>query len=44
LDLLEHYCRKDVELTRRLYELGRERGYLLYRDHAERVVQVPVKW
>jgi DEAD/DEAH box helicase domain-containing protein len=44
IDLIEQYCKKDVELTRRLYELGREQGYLLYRDHAERVVRVPVGW
>ena len=44
LDLIEQYCRKDVDLTRRLYELGRGRGYLLYRDHQERMVRVPVRW
>jgi DEAD/DEAH box helicase domain-containing protein len=44
IDLIERYCRKDVELTLRLYELGRERGYLLYRDHADRTVRVPVSW
>jgi DEAD/DEAH box helicase domain-containing protein len=44
IDLIEQYCRKDVELTRRLYELGRRRGYLLYRDHADRKVRVPVDW
>jgi DEAD/DEAH box helicase domain-containing protein len=43
-DLVEDYCRKDVDMTRRLYELGRERGYLLYRDHEERAVRVPVSW
>jgi DEAD/DEAH box helicase domain-containing protein len=44
IDLIEQYCKKDVELTRRLYDLGRERGHLLYRDHSERVVRVPVDW
>jgi DEAD/DEAH box helicase domain-containing protein len=44
LDLIEQYCRKDVEVTRRLFELGREQGYLLYRDHEERKVRVPVQW
>ena len=44
LDLIEHYCRKDVDLTRRLFDLGRDRGYLLYRDHAGRKVRVPVDW
>jgi DEAD/DEAH box helicase domain-containing protein len=44
IDLIEQYCRKDVEVTRRLFDLGRERGYLLYRDHADRAVRVPVCW
>jgi len=44
VDLVEEYCRKDVELTRRLWELGRRQGFLLYRDHAERTVRVPVAW
>jgi len=44
IDLIESYCRKDVEVTRRLFELGRERGYLLYRDHSDRRVRVPVAW
>jgi DEAD/DEAH box helicase domain-containing protein len=44
IDLIERYCRKDVDLTLRLYELGHRQGYLLYRDHAQRVVRVPVDW
>jgi DEAD/DEAH box helicase domain-containing protein len=44
IDLIEQYCKKDVDLTRRIYELGRERGYLLYRDHSDRTVRVPVEW
>ena len=44
IDLIEQYCRKDVEMTRRRYELGRSRGYLLYRDHSDRTVRVPVHW
>ena len=44
LDLIEQYCRKDVEMTGRLYELGRQQGFLLYRDHSDRSVRVPVCW
>ncbi|HET9480746.1 MAG TPA: Zn-binding domain-containing protein, partial [Candidatus Polarisedimenticolia bacterium] len=44
LDLIEEYCRKDVDVTRRLYHFGRERGYLLYRDREQRSVRVPVEW
>jgi DEAD/DEAH box helicase domain-containing protein len=44
LDLIETYCRKDVEMTRRLWELGRDRGYLLYRGRAGDVLRLPVGW
>lgn len=44
VDLIDAYCRKDVEVTRRLYELGRDRGYLIYRDKDERRLRVPTRW
>jgi len=44
IDLIEQYCKKDVELTRRIYDLGRQQGYLLYRDHSDRKVRVPADW
>ena len=44
INLIEQYCRKDVQVTRELYELGRRQNYLLYRDHADRMVRVPVRW
>ena len=44
IDLIEQYCRKDVEITRRIYELGRTQRFLLYRDHSDRRVRVPVQW
>jgi DEAD/DEAH box helicase domain-containing protein len=44
IDLIEEYCRKDVDLTRRLYELGKRRGYLLLEHREGRVVRVPVSW
>ena len=31
-DLVEEYCRKDVEITRRLHEYARRKGHLLYFD------------
>lgn len=30
VDLIAEYCRKDVEITRRLHEYAREHGHLLY--------------
>lgn len=44
VDLIEAYCRKDVEVTHRLYALGAERGYLLYRDREGRALRLPVAW
>ncbi len=38
------YCKADVDLTRRLYEFGREHGYLLYRDYQGRPVRLPVQF
>jgi DEAD/DEAH box helicase domain-containing protein len=44
IDLIEQYCKKDVDLTRRIYDLGRKQKFLLYRDHSNRTVRVPVDW
>ena len=44
VDLIESYCRKDVEMTKRLWELGRERGYLLYRNRSGSLLRLPVEW
>lgn len=41
---VEAYCRKDVEVTWRLYELGRDRGWLVYRDREDRRVRLPTSW
>ena len=38
------YCRRDVEITRRLYEYGCERGHLLYWDRRGQIQQVFVNW
>lgn len=44
IDLIEQYCRKDVEVTRRLWELGAERGYLVVRDKRGNAMRVKVAW
>ena len=42
-DLIEEYCRRDVELLRDLYLFGRREGYVWIADRTGRV-QVPVDW
>jgi DEAD/DEAH box helicase domain-containing protein len=44
LDLVEEYCRRDVEVLRDLYLFGRREGYVMYRDRAERRLRLPVRW
>ncbi|MFQ5882255.1 MAG: DEAD/DEAH box helicase [Candidatus Methylomirabilales bacterium] len=36
------YCKADVDLTRSLYEFGRDHGYLLFLDHRGRAARLPV--
>jgi DEAD/DEAH box helicase domain-containing protein len=38
------YCKQDVLLTKRLYDFGRQHGYLLYRDIQGRAVRLPVNF
>lgn len=44
LDLVEEYCRKDVEILRDLYLHGRRVGHLFYRDRRKRKMKLPVDW
>jgi len=45
LDLVEEYCRKDVEILRDLYLFGRREGYVLYPDRERGVdLRVAVEW
>ena len=44
LDLIESYCRKDVEITRDLFAYGLARGHLLFDRKAEGRLRVPVDW
>ncbi len=44
LDKVIEYCRRDVEVTRRLYEYGCERGYILYWDRRGRMQKIFVSW
>jgi DEAD/DEAH box helicase domain-containing protein len=38
------YCRKDVEITREIYEFGKKNGYLLFRNKAGAEVRINVGW
>lgn len=38
------YCQQDVEVTRQLYEYGRQHKHVKYRDRNWRVRMVPVSW
>jgi DEAD/DEAH box helicase domain-containing protein len=44
LDLIEMYCKKDVAVTARLYQYGRDHGHLLYHDLQGGVVRLPVEF
>jgi len=44
IDLIEQYCRKDVDVTRRLWEMGRAQRFLLHRDRAGRTLRLPTAW
>lgn len=44
MDLIEQYCRDDVEITRDLYRFGLEKGFLLYRGDRRGISQIPVDW
>lgn len=43
-DLIEDYCRQDVEVLRDVYLFGRREGYVLIRSRGEERVRVPVDW
>ncbi len=42
LEAISAYCRKDVEITRRIYLYGLEHGFLLFTNKAGQKVRVPV--
>jgi DEAD/DEAH box helicase domain-containing protein len=44
MDLIEKYCRDDVEITRDLYYFGRDNNFLLYQRKDGSVARIPVRW
>lgn len=44
LDKLKAYCLEDVRLTKRLYEFGRDNGYIKYFDKEGFEKDLPIDW
>lgn len=44
IDDIVAYCKKDVEITKNLYGLGRDNGFLLFDNKAGQRVRIPVNW
>jgi len=44
LDKVIAYCRRDVEVTWKVYQFGRRNGFVQYRDRKWRTHKVPVRW
>ena len=44
LEKVIEYCQRDVEITMKLYEYGRQRGHVLYWDRQGRMRKVFVNW
>jgi DEAD/DEAH box helicase domain-containing protein len=44
IDQVLDYCEQDVHVTHRLWEYGREKGHVNYRDRDFRLQRVPVTW
>lgn len=44
LDKVAEYCKADVDITRRVYEFGREHGFVLYFSRLGSKLKVAVNW
>jgi DEAD/DEAH box helicase domain-containing protein len=44
LDKVAEYCKADVDITRRVYEFGRDNGYIFYKSKLGSKLKVDVKW
>jgi len=44
LDKIAEYCKMDVDITRRVYEFGRDNGFIFYRSKLGSKLKVVVKW
>lgn len=44
LDKVAEYCKADVDITRRIYEFGRDHGFVHYYSRLGSKLKVPVNW
>jgi len=44
LEKVAEYCKVDVDITRRVYEFGRDNGHIFYRSKLGSKLKVDVKW
>jgi len=44
LGKVAEYCKADVEITRRVFEFGRDNGYIFYKSKLGSKLKVNVKW
>ena len=44
LDKVAEYCKADVDITRRVFEFGRDNGYVSYKSKLGSKLKVNVKW
>ena len=44
LEKIAEYCKVDVDITRRVYEFGRDKGHIFYRSKLGGKLKVDVKW
>ncbi|MCQ3939343.1 MAG: helicase [Chloroflexi bacterium] len=44
LDKVADYCKADVDITRRVYEFGRDNGFIYYRSKLGSKLKAAVKW
>jgi DEAD/DEAH box helicase domain-containing protein len=44
LDKIAEYCKVDVDVTRRIYEFGRDNGFINYYSKLGSKLKLPVNW
>lgn len=44
MDKIIAYCKQDVQVTKDLYEFGKQNGYVQFLDRSYRLKKVPVRW